>query len=654
MRRRATAVFTITRAGDATANILVNVDDGMAGSATAGADYLLSPVQLTIPSGTTSTTVSVQILEDMLDEGNETFTVTLGQPINATLADGTGIGTITDNDMPTLSIDDVGVVETAGSAVFTVTRAGDTGQPVSVYYDSADGSAVVAEADYLPVSGALNFAAGEASQIINVPILSDALVETDETFNVILTNAVGAMLADDTGVGTIFGNQPPGAGTHWNLDAIHAPDLWALGYIGQGIVVANMDSGVDINHPDLAPRWRGGSNSWYDVHGQHPDIPFDAAGHGTRSMGLMVAGDATGFALGVAPGARWIAVKVWDDAGDAQISDFTLSFQWLLDPDGDPSTDDAPHVINNSWGFETQAGFCDTVFQADIQALQAAGIAVVFSAGNSGILGAASSVSPANNPEAYAVGSVDNTLSVSNSSSRGPSACDGTFFPEVVAPGEQAYTTDLSSGGLPSFIQVSGTSFSAPHVAGAMTALLSAFPNATVPHLEWALIKTAQDLGVPGADNDYGHGLIDVAAAYTDLLGCTPGGPDVDGDGIPDACDNCAATVNPRQQDADGDGAGDVCDNCTLLANGPNTFPAGSPLIQRDTNADGYGNLCDGDFNNNGIVDPFDFSILKSFLGQPGHPDEDMNGNGIVDPADFSMAKPMLGLPPGPAGALPQ
>ncbi len=217
-----------------------------------------------------------------------------------------------------------------------------------------------------------------------MPILVDALVEADETFTVTLSNAVGATLADDAGVGTIFGNQPPTGSTFWNLDDIRAPDLWALGYIGQGIVVANMDSGVDINHPDLASTWRGGSNSWHDVHGQHPTTPFDAAGpttgHGTRSMGLMVAGDASGFALGVAPGARWIAVKVWDDAGNALISDFTLGFQWLLDPDGNPSTDDVPHVINNSWGFDQQAGSCDTVFQADIQALQAAGIAVVFSA----------------------------------------------------------------------------------------------------------------------------------------------------------------------------------------------------------------------------------------------------------------------------------
>jgi bacillopeptidase F len=371
-------------------------------------------------------------------------------------------------------------------------------------------------------------------------------------------------------------------------------------------------------------------------------------------MALMAAGDATGAALGVAPGVRWIAVKVWDDAGNATISHFTLGLQWLLDPDGEPSTDDAAHVINNSWGFEEQekVGTCDTVFQADIQVLQAAGIAVVFSAGNSGTQGPASDVSPANNPEGYAVGAVDNTLSVSGFSSRGPSACDGTFFPELVAPGEQVWTTDVYTGGTPPLVQATGTSFASPHVAGAMAALLSAFPEASVAHLQSALIQSAQDLGPPGPENEYGNGLIDVLAAYNYLLACPPGSLDSDSDGIPDACDSCPVTANPFQEDGDFDGIGDGCDNCTLVANGP-TIPDAGGNVQLDTDGDGYGNICDGDFNNNGIVDGADFSLLKSVLGSQTAPDQDLNGNGIVDGADFSALKANLGQLPGPAGALP-
>jgi subtilisin family serine protease len=483
------------------------------------------------------------------------------------------------------------------------------------------------------------------------------LIEGDETFTVTLSGVVNATLADASAVGTIFDNEPPAGVPTWNITATGAPDLWDMGYVGQGIVVANMDTGVDLDHPDLAPRWRGGSNSWFDVHGQHPATPFDANGHGTRTMGLVVGGDANllGNAIGMAPGAKWIAAKVWDDAGNAMNSDFTIAFQWILDPDGDPATDDAPDVLNNSWGFELQPDFCESVFQVDIQILKAAGIAVVFSAGNRGALGPGSSTSPANNPEGFATGAVDETLSIAPFSSRGPSACDGSLFPEIAAPGAGIVTSDLSNGGNPtvSVPPVSGTSFAAPHVSGAMALLLSAFPDASVAQLEWSLLETAQDLGAPGADNDYGYGLLDVAAAYNHLLGCLPGGADSDGDGIPDACDNCVSTFNPRQEDTDGDGAGDACDTCTLVANGPNTFPADDARIQRDTDGDGFGNLCDADFNQNGIVDPTDFSTLKSLLGQPGHPQQDLNGNGIVDPTDFSIAKTLLGKPPGPAGVLP-
>ncbi|MGD2050106.1 MAG: protease inhibitor I9 family protein, partial [Chloroflexota bacterium] len=70
-----------------------------------------------------------------------------------------------------------------------------------------------------------------------------------------------------------------------NLSVVNTPSLWDLGLYGQGIVVASMDTGVDVNHPELNPRWRGGSNSWFDPYGQHPDTPMDLSGHGTQSMG---------------------------------------------------------------------------------------------------------------------------------------------------------------------------------------------------------------------------------------------------------------------------------------------------------------------------------------------------------------------------------
>ena len=115
---------------------------------------------------------------------------------------------------------------------------------------------------------------------------------------------------------------------------------------------------------------------------------------------------------------------------------------------------------------------------------------------------------------------------------------------------------------------------------------------------------------------------------------------DADLDLIEDAADNCPTVANPGQEDVgDSDGVGDACDNCNALANAD----------QRDTDGDNYGNLCDADFNGNGVVDPADFSVLKLVLGSSTAPDQDLNGNGVVDPADFSNLKANLGQPPGPS-----
>jgi serine protease AprX len=222
------------------------------------------------------------------------------------------------------------------------------------------------------------------------------------------------------------------AGAWDNLDAIGAPSLWEQGFDGTGVVVASMDTGVDYTHQDLASSWRGGSNSWYDPHGEH-SMPYDKTGHGTQVMGILVGGAESGIPIGVAPGARWIAVKLFDDSGSALYSDIHLGFQWLLNPDGLPDTNDAPHVVNNSWGLNGTAGKCVTEFQEDVQVFKNAGIAVVFSAGNNGP-GINTSGSPANYPESFAVGAVDQNLTVASFSSRGPSACDGI----VLSRGDRA------------------------------------------------------------------------------------------------------------------------------------------------------------------------------------------------------------------------
>ena len=291
-----------------------------------------------------------------------------------------------------------------------------------------------------------------------------------------------------------------------NIARVGAAKLWALGYRGQGTVVATMDTGVDLAHPDLAGRWRGGS-SWYDPNGQHPSTPVDLNGHGTRTMSVIVGGDAGGSSIGMAPDARWIAVKIFNDRGMASSTAIHSGFQWLLDPDRNPATADAPNVVDNSWSMSS--GGCLPDFQLDLRSLRAAGILPVFSAGNYGP-GAGTVLSPANNPEAFAVGSTDDLDVVDPSSSRGPSACTSAVAPRLAAPGVGIRTADLYG----TYIDSTGTSVAAPHVAGALSLLLSALPGLSADRQEAALTQGAVDLGPTGWDPAYGYGRLDVAAAY--------------------------------------------------------------------------------------------------------------------------------------------
>lgn len=351
----------------------------------------------------------------------------------------------------------------------------------------------------------------------------------------------------------------PAATADWNLSAIGAEHLWADGLDGSTVTIATLDTGVDPNHPDLAARRRGGAHDWFDPYGQHPQ-PYDAVGHGTQVLGLALGGAASGNPIGVAPGARWIAAKIFDDRGASTLSAIHAAFQWLLDPDGDPAVDDLPDVVVGAWGLLDAVGGCDREFESDVRLLKLADVAVAFAAGNTGPY-SGSSVSPGDNPGSFAVGAVDQAGNLADFSAHGPSACDGGLFPHLSAPGVNVRTTDLTYGGVipASYTWVSGTSFAAAHLGGALALLRGAFPAASVADLEAALTGGARDGGSPGPDHAFGHGLIDLPAARAYLT-------DADGDGHPAGsdCDDTHPAVHPGAAEVLHDGTDQDCNGYDL------------------------------------------------------------------------------------------
>lgn len=291
-------------------------------------------------------------------------------------------------------------------------------------------------------------------------------------------------------------------GVEWNVDQIDAPKAWALGYDGTGTVVASIDTGVEWNHPALKEKYRGynpenpnepeNEMNWYDaVAGEQS--PYDDLAHGTHVTGTMVGSEPDGTnQIGVAPGAKWIAVKAFSEDGGTD-ADILEAGEWVLAPkdaEGNPHPEMAPDVVNNSWG---GGSGLDEWYRDMVNAWRAADIFPEFSAGNTDLFipgGPGSIANPANYPESFATGATDINKKLADFSLQGPSPYD-EIKPEISAPGVNIRS---SVPGQTYEDGWDGTSMAGPHVSAVAALLKQANASLSVYEMEDILTSTAEPL----------------------------------------------------------------------------------------------------------------------------------------------------------------
>ncbi|GIE34759.1 peptidase S8 [Actinoplanes italicus] len=316
----------------------------------------------------------------------------------------------------------------------------------------------------------------------------------------------------------------------WNVDRIGAPRVWDERDVrGQGVVVANIDTGVQFDHPALAANYRGRQAdggflhdyNWFDPTGVCAGgLPCDNNGHGTHTMGTM----AGSGGIGVAPGVTWIAAKGCE-TNSCSVAALLAAGQWIVAPTDrngrNPRPDLAPDVVNNSWG--SAANF-DPWYSDVIRSWVAAGIFPAFSNGNTGP-GCNTAGTPGSYTGTYASGATDSNDRIASFSSRGTGQ-DGGVKPDLTAPGVDIRSS-VPGGG---FASNSGTSMASPHTAATVALIWSAAPSlrrdiaATRDVLDETAIDTDDtSCGGTASDNNvFGQGRLDAYAAVR--LAVSPSG----------------------------------------------------------------------------------------------------------------------------------
>ena len=333
-----------------------------------------------------------------------------------------------------------------------------------------------------------------AEKLKGLPLVNAAAVMATPPVERALARQAGVLRIEDDAVATILGKpENPGNKTPlqpaeilpWGIDRIDAELAWSVS-TGIGVKVAVVDTGIDLNHPDLAANIKGGINTISPL-----KSPNDDNGHGSHVAGTIAGIDNTIGVIGVAPGASLYAVKVLGKSGSGWISDIIEGIDWCISNN--------INVINMSLGSSSDVqSFHDAIIAA-----YNAGIVIVAAAGNSG---------PGDNtvsyPGAYieviGVSATGSNDIIASFSSRGPQV-------DLAAPGMSIFST-VKGGGYATY---SGTSMASPHVAGVAALVIAANTGISAPEVRNELTNTADNLGTDGWDNLYGWGLVDAEQAAT-------------------------------------------------------------------------------------------------------------------------------------------
>ena len=359
-----------------------------------------------------------------------------------------------------------------------------------------------------------------------------------------------------------------------NVTQVNADQVWNLGYTGQGVVVAVIDTGVNYNHLDLADHlWDGGTefpNHGYDIYYNDND-PMDDHGHGTHCAGTVCGDGTAGSQTGMAPDATLMCVKCLSSGGSCSDSHVITAMQWAVDHGCD--------VISMSLGGHGHSGAEQTIMRNTCVNVLNAGVIASIAAGNEGdelyqypipdnvglpggcpppYLDPDQELNPGGLSCSVCVGAVNSNDQAADFTSHGPrdwSNSDyadypytensqtefGLIRPDVCAPGVSIKSADYSSN--TGYSTKSGTSMATPCVAGCMALMLSKNPDATPADLCRILEETAVSLST-GKSNIYGCGRVDVLAAVNALY---IGPLTIDSYTINDATGNNDGKLNPGE-----------------------------------------------------------------------------------------------------------